>query len=159
MKVKIDLTRVRRDNGGQVITNGKLGKQAKKIVRQIQEFVSNQERYNVGIAEKPEQKAVVLSLMTRSYGENGYEILHNRMLRAKGAAETYKKAIQDMIENEENLIAERRATLKTSPKYNTENSFDEVLELNRMFWNGAWKVAKKGILKVANLVSSAAGLR
>ena len=28
MVVKIDLTRVRRSNGGQVITNGKLGKQA-----------------------------------------------------------------------------------------------------------------------------------
>ena len=114
MVVKLDLTQVRRSNGGQVITNGRLGKQAKKVVRQIQEFVSNQERYNVGVSEKPEQKAVVLSLMTRSYGENGYEVLHNRMLKSKGATETYQKAIQDMIKNEENLIAERRATHKAS---------------------------------------------
>lgn len=157
MVVKLDLTQVRRSNGGQVITNGKLGKQAKKVVRQIQEFVSNQERYNVGVSEKPEQKAVVLSLMTRSYGENGYEVLHNRMLKSKGATETYQKAIQDMIKNEENLIAERRTTHKASP--NNTDSLDEILEVNGKFWNSVGKVAQKGISKVANFVQSAVGLR
>ena len=157
MVVKLDLTQVRRSNGGQVITNGKLGKQAKKLVRQIQEFVSNQERYNVGVSEKPEQKAVVLSLMTRSYGENGYEVLHNRMLKSKGATETYQKAIQDMIKNEENLIAERRAIHKASP--NNTDCLDEILEVNGKFWNSVGKVAQKGISKVANFVQSAVGLR
>ena len=157
MVVKIDLTRVRRSNGGQVITNGKLGKQAKKVVRQILEFVSNQERYNVGVSEKPEQKAVVLSLMTRSYGENGYEVLHNRMLKSKGATETYQKAIQDMIKNEENLIAERRTTHKASQ--NNTDGLDEILEVNGKFWNSVGKVAQKGISKVANFVQSAVGLR
>ena len=157
MVVKIDLTQVRRSNGGQVITNGKLGKQAKKVVRQIQEFVSNQERYNVGVSEKPEQKAVVLSLMTRSYGENGYEVLHNRMLKSKGATETYQKAIQDMIKNEENLIAERRTTHKASQ--NDTDSLDEILEVNGKFWNSVGKVAQKGVSEVANFVQSAVGLR
>ena len=157
MVVKLDLTQVRRSNGGQVITNGKLGKQAKKVVRQIQEFVSNQERYNVGVSEKPEHKAVVLSLMTRSYGENGYEVLHNRMLKSKGATETYQKAIQDMIKNEENLIAERRATHKASQ--NNTDGLDEILEVNGKFWNSVGKVAQKGISKVANFVQSAVGLR
>ena len=157
MVVKLDLTQVRRSNGGQVITNGKLGKQAKKVVRQIQEFVSNQERYNVGVSEKPEQKAVVLSLMTRSYGENGYEVLHNRMLKSKGATETYQKAIQDMIKNEENLIAERRAIHKASP--NNTDCHDEILEVNGKFWNSVGKVAQKGVSKVANFVQSAVGLR
>ncbi|MBP3846132.1 hypothetical protein J6I39_00105 [bacterium] len=157
MVVKLDLTQVRRSNGGQVITNGKLGKQAKKVVRQIQEFVSNQERYNVGVSEKPEQKAVVLSLMTRSYGENGYEVLHNRMLKSKGATETYQKAIQDMIKNEENLIAERRTTHKASQ--NNTDGLDEILEVNGKFWNSVGKVAQKGISKVANFVQSAVGLR
>ena len=157
MVVKLDLTQVRRSNGGQVITNGKLGKQAKKVVRQIQEFVSNQERYNVGVSEKPEQKAVVLSLMTRSYGENGYEVLHNRMLKSKGATETYQNAIQDMIKNEENLIAERRTTHKASQ--NNTDGLDEILEVNGKFWNSVGKVAQKGISKVANFVQSAVGLR
>ena len=95
--------------------------------------------------------------MTRSYGENGYEVLHNRMLKSKGATETYQKAIQDMIKNEENLIAERRTTHKASQ--NNTDGLDEILEVNGKFWNSVGKVAQKGISKVANFVQSAVGLR
>ena len=45
MVVKLDLTQVRRSNGGQVITNGKLGKQAKKVVKPKRSFAKFKNLY------------------------------------------------------------------------------------------------------------------
>ena len=96
----------------EVFVRNKLSKKPQEAVEPLRKIIDNQLDYHLSMKQDYSKNTVILNLLSRCYVcntqglknfENGHQIYQSSELPVTSALNTYKKTVQQMLENNSRL--------------------------------------------------------